>query len=84
MIAHHHPHPHHHHHHHWVVIAQLFRGTINMVVGRCPGLSTQHHRLTQTKTLAQAHRTMHYMHIRNMYVQREVEVHYNMIYIYDS
>ena len=52
-----------------------------MVVGRCPGLSTQHHRLTQTKTLAQAHRTMHYMHIRNMYVQREVEVHYNMIYI---
>ena len=55
-----------------------------MVVGRCPGLSTQHHRLTQTKTLAQAHRTMHYMHIRNMYVQREVEVHYNMIYIYES
>ena len=55
-----------------------------MVVGRCPGLSTQHHRLTQTKTPAQAHRTMHYMHIRNMYVQREVEVHYNMIYMYES
>ena len=71
----------HPHHHPWLVIAQLFRGTINMVVGRCPGLSTQHHRLTQTKTLAQAHRTMHYMHIRNMYVQREVEVHYNMIYM---
>ena len=35
-----------------------------MVVGLCPGLSTQHHRLTQTKTLAQAHITMH-MHIRN-------------------